>query len=1033
MLTSFTSGLRSSPRHGRRTGSPAGGSSLGSDDDYDFIIPDGADPVAFNARRAELDLFLSQFSEDTQGLISVVEETYETFDMERPSVMGVDGKNALLFSPPRYQHIRRFHAVLPTSSGKFVVFQDLSKPHYSVNKSTARKLFLQECPETPISYYSYDEDTGHTTAFLEFVNVWHHPSGTPHPPGTRPLSDFSLCKQLVHNLLRAGRGDAVRGNLYIDIGFTSGQSQNRVKDELGQARSNFLRVSTNADHALLQEAIRAFSVEARARITRQTAPDRYSDDNLSREDEWASKIAEGSFFESYRFGLTPVSHPIGIHCDKQNCRRPGMTHVATFSNILEVDRRLFRLAIIGYSRMAIGNHCAKRALYGPVLKKVVCFVEKYPRELREVSKTLLHAETDPMSTTPPALIGLHLNKLVFYSSFAFMLDMVLVHLGVSSRDNLECELSNGLLNATVFSANPAYFWKLGQDLVGRRLKFPSDDGWRVTKEAAKYFFTLRDDIRGKALPKIGTQRHQPHYNDHVSDKKYKASVQVITKARKHAWEMHDKGDKDWPIRAHHDCTKMLQSKGAGCGPLTAQHVVAIGCLSGLFPLAMALVASIGGTTTTAKKMKKLSPGLADDEWSVHSEEILRSTSTACNLSRTLMEEACCASFKDSKKLANTHDLAGFPGQSIATNDKDTITVLAHGFDSPLPFKVGLYQSVVFADDQSGEQVTTVTPEACVGTLSNSVVVTPERASRGVKRKPTVTTPIPPPPPPSLRPVDPTRFARVSFSLAQYVGWCLFPDGRRVNPALDLECSKLHTRPKEDMVRDETALLMSRSPRFVGKGFFTHSTAFRFFVIDRHTGQCVYSPNNLSVAAPLLNQRPAFLTEDHQYFGDKKTAIEYLFWSVVLDPKYREVLFSRIVPDLLAQSPSQESRGRLLIAKHTNRPAAFLTPQDNGGAEIGLITPGGQPRGSRVSVFPIVPTDASTPVVASSNNKPAVPQKKSVCFSLLKAAPRVTSKSASTRSFGRSNVHPPRSQSKEICDSDSDWEDVSNEGSSTNSD
>lgn len=249
----------------------------GDDDEYEYENKsnDGNedDMTDGTGRSRTIADFLRSYDEHRHGMAMVVEEVYESFHNQSPSAMGIAGPSSGVFTPARYPHIRRFHITNPKPAGQFAIYQDLFVPHYQLSQQNLRQLLVDECPDTPITLHTPNVYAP-GAATIGFVNVWRQFATPEITPAIRSPGDRTLRNQIAYNVLRYGRGDATRGNNYIDVGFASHISQSRVLDPLGQARSNFLNFPRGADLTVFQEMVRGHSAAFDDVLDEAAAPER---------------------------------------------------------------------------------------------------------------------------------------------------------------------------------------------------------------------------------------------------------------------------------------------------------------------------------------------------------------------------------------------------------------------------------------------------------------------------------------------------------------------------------------------------------------------------------------------------------------------------------------------------------------------------------------------------------------------------------------------------------------------------------------
>lgn len=596
-----------------------------------------------------------------------------------------------------------------------------------------------------------------------------------------------------------------------------------------------------------------------------------------------------------------------IHVDQQNCRRLGWRYVAVSSSMVVIDGTTYRLAVIGYSRRAIGDFMEKREVYSPVLRPIVDFVEGLPTTRREIGPHLLHQVTDFRQNAPPIQVPIHMNKMVFYSSYAFMLGKILQHEGMTRPVSPDNEVANAYLNTTVLTNDSAHYWHYGQHVLSKPPGYFGKVGWKIARAAATFFFKTRDEVKSGHLILPKGTRHQPHYNKHGPDGKYRTSIDQISSVRRHSDELVAAGKVK---RAYAEVSDMCSKKVVGCGKLTSNHLICIGSMAGMLKTDLLTVAYIPETTATARRLKALSPRLCDDDWDKHSNEILTSLCTVLDCTMMSAEEGICLAFKDKKKRDDPVECV-FPGQVIGFMEGKCLRAHVPGSANAVDVVHGIADVALPAAAATTNTVTTRTNHALAAPRIGGL-------------------------PPNL-----THFPRVVLSLGKYAGWCLFEDDHVVVPTLDLRMERVSTRPAPNGT--------TTSLTAVGRPSFHHVAAYRFCVIQRGNGSPTFVPDNFSEAAQLFDRCPAFVNNDHRFFCDKRTAVEYLLWSVILHPSNFTTLRNRIIPDILSRATSTDVNGRLLVAKGTNRVVGYITVTPDGSTYLRLLSKSRRPRGAEVKV------------------------------------------------------------------------------------
>ena len=468
-------------------------------------------------------------------------------------------------------------------------------PHYQLPAANVPGYLdaIAAYPEKTISVKLYDQTSRNYQG--SFINVFHQP--TPSMENVMGDIDFRAIGELI---LQKGTSDGSRRNKYIDVGFASDLCTARSKESFGIAKPRRL---TNSTAPLLVEAMVALS----KLLPKACQPDlrKSAHRDPEREADFSSRLSPGNLFEGGRFGLTDPSHVLAIHEDSHN------ETSATHSGVLVVskwvylsDKAWHRVSCLGFSRKSVTSYETRKKLYLPVIKEIIGFYEALPQERVKISPSLLGT---PKDGGPVRYIKPHSNKCVYYSVYAYCMEKLTIRLKLTKWHLL------ALCANVINSETPLFFWDATHQILeaARRCQtqaelnalFPLKDPVKFGLYVYAKIWELKESRSscGRKKPVAG-QRHQPHYNKRQEDWKVGLGL-------KNLFQLYLTVDATVDSRMAQDCHYYCLAVGRlvqtvehggvfGAGPLTAQHLLGVGSMVGLFPLAFLDHAQVGATTKT---------------------------------------------------------------------------------------------------------------------------------------------------------------------------------------------------------------------------------------------------------------------------------------------------------------------------------------------------------------------------------------------------------------------------------------------------
>ena len=392
--------------------------------------------------------------------------------------------------------------------------------------------------------------------------------------------------------------DKGRGNIYIDVGYSSDINSKRSQEHGGVATPQGLRQTTDQNFqvamlGMTDMADLACQPEVRGKVFRDEERNRlFSGSRLPR-----------NLIETLRVALTNAKYIVGCHADDKNDVIPYFQGVVNYSKWLYIDGEWWRLSLIGYSRKSISGFLKRRARYMPLVERVVHYYNEMPTERKFITSELLDFSSVAPDVTAKRMKP-HANKCVFYSAYVTSLSAVASHLRLSKWHVL------ALLANTVVSETPEFFVHVariisesrGEELLNYRSLGPID-------LSVLYYNLIFDEKERRTKNKIGVpgQRHQPHYNKRQHQSVVEVSVKNLFRLH-NAFELTDErleADPHYYGKAVSFMQDSHKKTGVfGAGALTAQHLIHIGVLCGLFPSGLMDHAEVGESTNSYTYLRR---------------------------------------------------------------------------------------------------------------------------------------------------------------------------------------------------------------------------------------------------------------------------------------------------------------------------------------------------------------------------------------------------------------------------------------------
>lgn len=411
-------------------------------------------------------------------------------------------------------------------------------------------------------------------------------------------------------------------------------------------------------------------------------------------DRFARKVISNGIFEAYRFAVVEIKGGYRIHCDEKNCFRAGWSWTVIYNEVVEIDGKLYRFSIIGYSRRSVTNFLWKEKTFGPILADCVKFVNDNKHRLyldpEKASGYVKPSTTELRSSVKPDdSKEIHLDKLAFYGMYAHVVnelnDYYRTH---ESKADVHNHPENGLLHMTGLTNNPHIFWQVShrdhlektemrrkRKVEGSRLACNATNAFRKRNNKASGLCRGRWQPHNnpKLGPTNGGTKEKDGGTNEKGGKKKKAGVDVVQKEaavppdkeedyvesqrmlaeiRPLAWE----GASGKPIakvRASYRATlKSLSSKSARggirrglfhSGEFVSQHVLQIGSLCGYFPKEYLACSRIAVGSGSWKKILACYPYLKKVPWDLVNHVLIGSISFLYRVTHSEAENIWCVS------------------------------------------------------------------------------------------------------------------------------------------------------------------------------------------------------------------------------------------------------------------------------------------------------------------------------------------------------------------------------------------------------
>lgn len=585
-------------------------------------------------------------------------------------------------------------------------------------------------------------------------------------------------------------------------------------------------------------------------------------------DPYLEVIGGGAFFHGYRFALLRIPDgKVNIHVDWLNGQEEGLEYCYTQAFLVELDGILYRLSIIGYPRASVLNHRRRTELYQPVITRLVKFYEGLPEDRKHVTPDLLHPNPDVSSDDDALQRPEHVDKMVYYGQIGEMVNIALRHYGIDT-EQLKMEdpplIVPALHYAHLMTNNPSYFFEFIKTVLAGPTGLP-EEAWRVAWDAYCFYQKRKEDVKAKAKLSLPGQRFQPHFH-------LKKPPQPCF-FKKHVEEVRDclvlAATEPKPDKAYVQSCKLASLKVRGAGKFTSQHLICIACAAGHLPAKILDHVFIAEGTKTHERLLEIAPGMKEGKWEDHSEKLLSAVANVLGISRLAAENLICIFGRE----GNTGDGGARHARRSAVSDIyfPGLSLVCIGPDCKF---FGIFR-------KTQGPVPLPTPSVDFSSLDLSSGLFPPSALKVAKPVPAVRYPV------RKRECQFERLSIVSAPLLAYVAM-------NFKGCKELTISKNFLTAKRSATHDPKVTDL----RICGRGFWNHNDVWKSSVRGL-SGTRYYRPGNFSEAAPLYSKSPTYVDDYDRFFPDKREAIEYAIWSVLLNPRNRALFLEHIVPHIMS--------------------------------------------------------------------------------------------------------------------------------------
>jgi hypothetical protein len=536
---------------------------------------------------------LSTIPENERNLCLVVEQPIPGYEDAYKRC----GSKATSLNASRWKYVSHIHAVMPNVR-QLYLFRTLEWKHYHCDRHALEKAVKDAKEEDSditldLCIYPPTKDVLESP-FAKVINV-KFDGLTESLIDSIPLVEIatSVHKDTVLSPPDTTKKKPKRQQFHKDVGFTTGRCV-IGKDELGVSVPA-LKPATDDIHV---KAMVAISALMKHHIFVDLKDTVYFDTvHASRADDFAKQLHPDNVLEALRSALSNVLNPCGCHGDAHNDNHPNFKPVITLSYFIEIDSVIYRIALIGYSRLSIRGYYERRSK--PDAKLV--------RKIKEVIGGLSSSRIDwegsllminggvlpePHKRMGDTELGFcvdhcHMNCFRYLSAWIHFASKLITHFSLSFEDTV------GLIIGMYCENNPITFVLVAKDLL-------LENDSMVNESMADFGFTVRKRMmkkKSEIRKRFGTKFTFPQRFRHCWTRemmtKMMDPVEFRNQSRKVAAACKQCCE-SWATLKHRkhrletfvQYSQILEKEIYGAGELVCKHLIPIMSVIGVLPVWM---------------------------------------------------------------------------------------------------------------------------------------------------------------------------------------------------------------------------------------------------------------------------------------------------------------------------------------------------------------------------------------------------------------------------------------------------------------
>ena len=597
--------------------------------------------------------------------LCVYELMIPEFKQQNRDRLGIGSGRQEICNAARFKFVSKYVVVAPcvdNEKTRFSIMMDLKfTPHWISTPAKVHHLLFNRNVDPPIEYiYSGNQsDTGS----LKDVNVW---DSVEDNACTGSLSDeaqsrlttllnSALMQTLTDLVVRHGKKDPSRSNLYIDFGSSTNRNSSRKNSPHGFAVPNQRKLPPGVPETPFLEANELLSLLFRSRITPENLPDRFTPEVQAVIETYQ---IEGEF-PSVRACYYPPGATLAPHCDSQNDGKKGLSPVAVAEALKSPtdknsNNEKGRISIVGFPRECLRQVQQKRDLYGEAVDIAQKYYESLPESRRTAGPSFLCSESDLWAENRDTfrVQPAHMCKTIYYGSVSHIIESMVSFFERRAQDTstplLQRRIVAGLLYSAGLTENTIIFRAFCEFIRNNenqefQMLLLRDPGM-LPYEADRYYKNRRKHNNEFNLPPLAGSRIQPNNNGALLTlDECKSAIDCILSAGDKSFDdTRNEGDSKKLRKAHEKATSAVTACRK-IGPLLSQHIVGFGAASGLYAPQLLKFGRIDFASGSAYKIRKRFPDLDDQkQWDeVHAFQLIMALSARLGISESDAENVFC--------------------------------------------------------------------------------------------------------------------------------------------------------------------------------------------------------------------------------------------------------------------------------------------------------------------------------------------------------------------------------------------------------